>query len=66
MPLTLRARGHVRVDEHETVFLHVQVGDPVDVATTPEPFFTCWLTHIRAPVFIALTGLGIARWNPSP
>ncbi len=46
---------HVR----ETVFLHVQVADPVDVnQVTPGLFFTRSLSHICAPVFIALTGLG--------
>ena len=46
---------HVR----ETVFLHAQVGDPVDVTTTPPGLFvTRSLSHICAPVFIALTGLG--------
>ena len=46
---------HVR----ETVYLHAQVGDPVDVTTTPPGlFFTRSLSHICAPVFIALTGLG--------
>ena len=46
---------HVR----ETVFLHAQVSDPVDVAATPAAlFFTRSLSHICAPVFVALTGLG--------
>ena len=46
---------HVR----ETVYLHAQVGDPVDVMTTPPGLFlTRSLSHICAPVFIALTGLG--------
>ena len=45
---------HVR----ETFFLHMQVGDPVDVLTTsPELFFTRWVSSICAPVFIFLTGL---------
>lgn len=46
---------HVR----ETVYLHMQVADPVDpTAVTPGLFFTRSLSHICAPVFIALTGLG--------
>lgn len=46
---------HVR----ETVYLHMQVGDPVDpTAVSPGLFFTRSLSHICAPVFIALTGLG--------
>ena len=53
---------HVR----ETVFLHVQVSDPVDVNTTsPALFFTRSLAHICAPVFIALTGLGASLYRQS-
>lgn len=53
---------HVR----ETVFLHMQVGDPVDVtAVTPGLFFTRSLAHICAPVFIALTGLGAWLYGQS-
>lgn len=45
---------HVR----ETFFLHMQVGDPVDVTiTSPELFFTRWASSICAPVFIFLTGM---------
>lgn len=45
---------HVR----ETFFLHRQVGDPMDVATTaPELFFSRTLAHLCAPLFVLLTGL---------
>ena len=42
----------------ETFFLHLQVSDPVDVfLTSPELFYTRFITFICAPVFIYLTGL---------
>ncbi|MCV4272848.1 DUF1624 domain-containing protein [Pseudomonas capsici] len=45
---------HVR----ETFFLHRQVSDPMDVATTaPELFFSRLLAHVCAPLFVLLTGL---------
>ncbi len=45
---------HVR----ETFFLHMQVGDPMDVAATaPALFFTRLLAHFCAPIFVFLTGL---------
>jgi uncharacterized membrane protein len=45
---------HVR----ERIFLHVAVSDPMDVdATSPALFFTRYLAHLCAPVFIFLTGL---------
>ena len=45
---------HVR----ETIYLHMQVGDPMDVTTTaPELFFTRMAAHFCAPVFVFLTGL---------
>ncbi|MCD5996240.1 DUF1624 domain-containing protein [Pseudomonas sp. CDFA 602] len=45
---------HVR----ETFFLHRQVLDPMDVATTaPELFFSRLLAHVCAPLFVLLTGL---------
>lgn len=45
---------HVR----EALYLHVQVGDPMNVSTTaPELFFTRTLAHLCAPVFVFLTGL---------
>lgn len=45
---------HVR----ETIYLHAQVGDPMNVTDTPpELFFSRLLAHICAPVFVFLTGL---------
>ncbi|TBU98562.1 DUF1624 domain-containing protein [Stutzerimonas kirkiae] len=45
---------HVR----ETFYLHMQVGDPMDVAQTePALFFSRTLAHLCAPVFVFLTGL---------
>jgi len=42
----------------EFFFLHAQVSDPMDVATTePALFFTRLLAHLCAPVFVALTGV---------
>lgn len=70
-PATLRARiavidvmrglvmlimlfDHVR----ETVFLHQQVGDPMDAAhVDPALFFTRLAAHVCAPMFVFLTGL---------
>lgn len=45
---------HVR----ETIYLHMQVSDPMDVASTaPELFFTRVAAHFCAPMFVFLTGL---------
>lgn len=45
---------HVR----ETFFLHRQVSDPMDIASTePALFFSRTLAHLCAPVFVLLTGL---------
>jgi uncharacterized membrane protein len=45
---------HVR----ETIYLHMQVGDPMDVAATePALFFTRLAAHFCAPIFVFLTGL---------
>lgn len=42
----------------ETIYLHMQVGDPVDVTTVePTLFFTRLTATVCAPAFIALTGL---------
>jgi uncharacterized membrane protein len=51
---------HVR----ETFFLHRQVGDPMDVATTaPELFFSRMLAHLCAPLFVLLTGLSACLYG---
>lgn len=45
---------HVR----ETIYLHMQVSDPMDVAATaPDLFFTRLAAHFCAPMFVFLTGL---------
>jgi uncharacterized membrane protein len=45
---------HVR----ETLYLHMQVTDPMTVASTaPELFFTRMAAHFCAPMFVFLTGL---------
>lgn len=45
---------HIR----ETFYLHLQVSDPVDVfVTSPDLFYTRFVSSICAPVFIWLTGL---------
>jgi uncharacterized membrane protein len=45
---------HVR----ETIYLHMQVTDPMTVAqTAPELFFTRLAAHFCAPMFVFLTGL---------
>ncbi len=45
----------------EFFYLHAQVGDPMNLATTePALFFTRLAAHLCAPVFVALTGL--AAW----
>ncbi|HKZ74809.1 MAG TPA: heparan-alpha-glucosaminide N-acetyltransferase domain-containing protein [Steroidobacteraceae bacterium] len=46
---------HVR----EAIYLHKQIGDPMDVdATEPALFFTRLTAHLCAPTFVFLTGLG--------
>ena len=46
---------HVR----ETIYLHLQVGDPMDAQTTaPALYFTRLTAHLCAPTFVFLTGLG--------
>jgi len=45
---------HVR----ETIYLHMQVGDPVDVTvTSPSLFFMRFLSSFCAPTFVLLAGL---------
>jgi uncharacterized membrane protein len=45
---------HVR----EAIYRHLQVGDPMNVATTaPDLFFTRLSAHLCAPTFVFLTGL---------
>lgn len=52
--MLLMTVDHVR----ETFFLQHQVGDPMDVGTTPAAlFFTRLAAHFCAPMFVFLTGL---------
>jgi uncharacterized membrane protein len=53
--MVLMLLDHVR----ETFYLHRQVSDPMDVATTePSLFFSRLAAHFCAPMFVFLTGLG--------
>jgi len=53
--IVLMLLDHVR----EAIYLHMQVGDPMDVgATEPQLFFTRLTAHLCAPTFVFLTGLG--------
>ncbi|MDL5368198.1 heparan-alpha-glucosaminide N-acetyltransferase domain-containing protein [Xanthomonas sp. NCPPB 2654] len=52
--MLLMLLDHVR----ETLYLHHQIGDPVDVErTAPALFVARALAHLCAPVFVFLTGL---------
>src|SRR5580704_1440286 len=45
--------------DHVRDFLHAQAmtGNPTDMATTtPQLFFTRWITHFCAPAFVFLAG----------
>lgn len=47
--IVLMLLDHVR----ETFFLHLQVSDPMDVATTDaDLFFSRFIAHLCAPVFV--------------
>lgn len=51
---------HVR----EFFFLHAQVRDPMDLATTaPGLFWSRTASHLCAPVFVLLTGLSAALYR---
>ena len=50
----------------ETIYLHKQVSDPMDVSTTePGLFFTRLSAHICAPIFVFLTGLSASLYAHS-
>lgn len=52
--MLLMLLDHVR----EIFYMHAQVDDPMNMVTTPPGlFFTRWLAHFCAPIFILLTGI---------
>jgi uncharacterized membrane protein len=52
--MVIMLMDHVR----EAIYRHLQVGDPMNVATTaPDLFFTRLSAHLCAPTFVFLTGL---------
>jgi uncharacterized membrane protein len=61
--MALMLVDHVR----EFFFLHLQVADPMQLATTPPGlFFTRLASHVCAPVFVLLTGLGAWLYGSRP
>ncbi|MEM8766916.1 MAG: heparan-alpha-glucosaminide N-acetyltransferase domain-containing protein [Pseudomonadota bacterium] len=60
--IILMMLDHVR----ERFYMHVRTGDPISDAVEPDLFFTRYLTHFCAPVFIFLAG--VSAWlyaNPA-
>lgn len=51
--ILLMMLDHVR----ERFFMHTRTGDPIFDAIDPDLFFTRFVTHFCAPIFIFLTGL---------
>ena len=51
--ILLMMLDHVR----ERFYMHTRTGDPMFDAIDPDLYFTRYLTHLCAPVFIFLAGL---------
>jgi uncharacterized membrane protein len=61
--IILMTLDHVR----ERFSMHVQTGDPIFDTGEPDLFFTRLITHLCAPIFIALAG--VSAWlfaHPGP
>ncbi len=55
--------------DHTRDFFHIgaMTGSPTDLATTtPQLFFTRWITHICAPTFMLLAGTAARLWLSKP
>ncbi|MEM1051560.1 MAG: heparan-alpha-glucosaminide N-acetyltransferase domain-containing protein, partial [Pseudomonadota bacterium] len=52
--IILMMLDHVR----ERFFMHIRTGDPIADSIEPDLFFTRMLTHLCAPIFIFLAGIG--------
>lgn len=50
--ILLMMLDHVR----ERFYMHVRTGDPIDESIDPSLFFTRFVTHFCAPIFIFLAG----------
>ncbi len=53
MVILLMMLDHVR----ERFFMHTRTGDPIFDTVEPDLFFTRFITHFCAPIFIFLAGL---------
>lgn len=54
--MVIMALDHVR----DFVHINANVNDPLDLATTsPALYFTRWITHLCAPIFVFLSGTSI-------
>ncbi len=61
--ILLMMLDHVR----ERFYMHIRTGDPIYDTIDPDLFFTRYLTHLCAPVFIFLSGLSAWLYaHPAP